>query len=98
MTIRNGSPAPEGTAIDLSDWSRRIQTRADFSDFVCALAVNMRQNPGAVANADLSSFLEALGAWAADMDGYFKNRGESLPEQPTWAVFAQMLLAARSYE
>jgi hypothetical protein len=32
------------------------------------------------------------------MDGYFKNRGEKVPDTPTWQTLAQMLLAARMYE
>jgi hypothetical protein len=32
------------------------------------------------------------------MEGYFKNRGEAVPEQPTWKTLAQILCAAKVYE
>jgi hypothetical protein len=39
-----------------------------------------------------------LAAWIADSPGYFKNRGEPVPTQPTWGLVAQMLYAAHLYE
>ncbi|WP_442857041.1 DUF7660 family protein [Arthrobacter sp. YN] len=58
----------------------------------------MRQDPEGWENADLESFLEAMSAWTRDMDGYFMNRGEPVPDVPSWQLFAQMLLAAKIYE
>ena len=98
MTINNGAATPPDTELDFNDWSRGVRSSTDFSAFVLALVAHFRQNPDSWENKDLASFLEALGAWAEDMDGYFKSRGESVPEAPTWAAFAQMLLAAKVYE
>ena len=75
-----------------------IRTRADFVAFVRSLSGNLRQKPEGWENADLPSFLEALAAWTEDMDGYFKNRGEPIPDTPGWKTLGQMLLAARVYE
>ena len=49
-------------------------------------------------NAALDDYLEALSAWIADSPGYFANRGEEPPEQPSWSLVAMMLAAARSHE
>jgi hypothetical protein len=49
-------------------------------------------------NSDLASYLDGMSGWIEDMDGYFSNVGESIPEQPTWKLVAMILLAARSYE
>ena len=98
MTTNNRAPMPAGADVDLNERSRRIRSRADLCEFIQLLGAQARQNPDAWTNPDLSSFLEALGAWTSDMEGYFKNRGETAPEQPTRATFAQMLLAARVYE
>lgn len=32
------------------------------------------------------------------MDGYFRNRGGEVPEQPSWSLIAAMLRAATVYE
>ena len=46
----------------------------------------------------LSTFLESLAAWLGDADGYYAALSRTVPNQPTWELFAQSLLAARSYE
>lgn len=49
-------------------------------------------------NNTLESYLEAIGGWTEDMDGYFQNRDGESPDQPTWSLLAKILLAARVYE
>jgi hypothetical protein len=49
-------------------------------------------------NATLERFLEALGGYLGDLDGYFRNRGEAVPDQPDWHLVALLLLAASGYE
>jgi hypothetical protein len=73
-----------------------IRTRQDLSSFIVSLS---RRDMTAWENQDLPSFLEAMGAWVNDMDGYFRNvQGRSAPDQPSWQLFAQILLAASVYE
>ena len=73
-------------------------SRKEFVDFVRALAEHCRQRPEEWENRDLPSYLEAMAAWVEDMDGYYQNRGEAAPEQPTWKTLEQILQAARVYE
>ena len=75
-----------------------VTTREELAVFVALLAREAQQMPKVWENTDLRSFLEALAAWINDMDGYFMNRGEQVPEQPSWRTFAQMLAAATTYE
>ena len=75
-----------------------VQSRADFLAVVQTLLRDLQDRPEEWANADLSSFLEAVGAWIEDMDGYYQNLGRPVPGQPTWQVLAEMLLAAKVYE
>ena len=75
-----------------------IRTRQDFVAFARALGEHSRQNPTDWENRDLSSYLEALAAWVEDMDGYFSNQGEPVPDPPSWKTLGQILLAARVYE
>ncbi|BCW35138.1 hypothetical protein StoSoilA2_11940 [Arthrobacter sp. StoSoilA2] len=73
-------------------------SRQDLADFIDQFRLSLRQDPGSWENGDLESFLEALSAWTRDMDGYFANLGEPVPDVPSWRLIAQMLLAARVYE
>lgn len=73
-------------------------SRKEFVEFVRGFAEQCRQRPEEWENRDLPSFLEAMAAWVDDMDGYYRNRGEAVPEQPTWKMLVQILQAARVYE
>ncbi len=75
-----------------------IQTHNDFVAFVNALRHDLKTGVGEWENDTLPAYLEALAAWVQDMDGYFENRGEMPPQQPTWKTLGQILLAARTYE
>lgn len=75
-----------------------VGSRADLIRHVMSLRADLLANSEEWENISLERFLEALAAWVRDMDGYFINRGESPPDQPSWALFAQMLCAAAVYE
>jgi hypothetical protein len=75
-----------------------INSREDFASFVRALIQDIRQDPDSWENNTVESFLDGIAAWVVDLDGYYANRGEAVPEQPNWKVFGQILLAAKLYE
>ena len=73
----------------------------DRSDFVASLRElrdDLIKNPHDWENPDLASFLNAFASWVEDMDGYYRNCGQAVPEQPTWATLIDMFEAAKVYE
>lgn len=75
-----------------------VTTREDLVSFIGNLQRDSEGASGTWENADLARYLEALGAWTADMPGYFEGRGEDMSAVPRWRLFAMMLLAATYYE
>lgn len=75
-----------------------VRSRADLAKFILQLRDDLVSNPDSWENPDLERYLEALGAWTADMDGWFANRGDNEPAQPSWSLVAHMLYAAVIYE
>ena len=75
-----------------------LPSRKDFVEFVRTLAEQCRSRPEEWENRDLPSYLEAMAAWVEDMDGYYQNRGEAMPDQPSWKTLEDILQAARVYE
>ena len=75
-----------------------VKTREDFVDYCHQLARSLRDDKRVFENADLVSFIDALGAWTEDMDGFYSNRGEAVPVQLSWEVMADMVSAALVYE
>lgn len=81
-----------------SDLIKDIDSKERLADFVAALAKDLRENAIEWENVSLDRFLDAMEAWIRDMDGYYKNTDQPVPETPTWRTFADILLAARVYE
>jgi hypothetical protein len=84
--------------MNLEQQIESLKTRQDLATFVLALAEDYDTLPDSWENDHLSVYLKAIAAWVSDMDGYFQNRGETVPEQPTWRLLASILLAAKHYE
>lgn len=75
-----------------------IQSREDFVCFVQALQQDLTAHPDQWENETLPRYLAALAAWTQDMDGYYLNRGEPVPQSPDWKTLAEILLASKHYE
>lgn len=75
-----------------------VKTREDFVRFLQALNVDLRANGSEWENPTLPDFLDGLYAWTESLDGFFANRNEPIPTDPSWSLVAQMLVAARGYE
>ena len=84
--------------MSLNEQVNTIASREHFVSFVRSLLYNLKEDPDSWENRDLGSYLDAIVGWVEDMEGYYANRGESLPQQPNWKVLGQILLAAKFYE
>jgi hypothetical protein len=82
----------------LQEQAEKIQTRDDLALFIQHLIQDFRTCPEQWENTTLEAYLEAIAAWINDMDGYYRNRGETAPQDPTWRHVGEVLLAARIYE
>jgi hypothetical protein len=75
-----------------------IHTRDQLSAYLSHLRREYEARGREWENQTLGDFLGAMKAWLDDMDGYYSNRGQPVPDQPSWALLAQLLAAARIYE
>lgn len=82
--------------IDAMQWT--IDTRQDLVDFLTVLRADLHENRNGWENDTLESYLEALQAVLGDWEGRFLNRGESVPDEPSWRLIGEMLAAATVYE
>jgi hypothetical protein len=85
---------------DLVKTSEKIKTKDDFVSFVELLLEDLKNSPPEWENNTLESYLDAMGRWTDDMEGYYKNMGINTIEYDkiNWRIFADILLAARVYE
>jgi hypothetical protein len=82
----------------LAEHNNSIRSREDLVGFVRALGKDLRDDPSSWENVSLERFLDAMGAWMEDMDGYYLNQGKPVPQQPDWKVMGDILMAAKIYE
>jgi hypothetical protein len=84
--------------MDLESRVASIRTRADLADFVDALTDDLQVNGEDWGHLTLEGFLGVLAGSIRVLDRIYKNEGKELSEDHQWAVFAEMLLAARIRE
>lgn len=75
-----------------------VSSFRDLAAYVGHLLRQVMQRPEDFENMTLDGYLEALGAFVGDLDAYFLNQGTVSPEQPSWALMAEILTAATIYE
>ncbi len=75
-----------------------IKTKEDFLKFIEELRKDLRENKDKWENLTLEDYLEALEAYAKDIDSAYKNQGKEAPENVNWNYFADILKGASIYE
>jgi hypothetical protein len=83
--------------MDLNARLSQVRTRQDLVEFIRALNTNLLENGDNWENPTLERYLDAMAAWIADMDGFYKNQGVKVPKA-NWQLMGQILLAATIYE
>jgi len=73
-------------------------SHADVVRVVIELADDPRRHPSDWENPTLERFLDALPASLEALPSLYANRGDSLPDQPNWKIFAELLVMASGYE
>ena len=76
----------------------RVASRIELASFLDALARRVEDSPEEFENVSLPRFLEAAAAWVRDMDGYFANQGEVVPDELSWSLVAAIFDTATIYE
>jgi hypothetical protein len=77
----------------------RVNDRPSFVLFLDLLRKDFLNNPTQWENNNLDLFLEALSAYANDIQGYYNNMGQSVnADVPSWQTFADIFKGAASYE
>ena len=77
----------------------KVTDRESFIKFLELLKQDLVDNPQKWENKNLSAFLEALGAYTTDIQGYYNNTNRNInADTPSWATFADIFMGARIYE
>ena len=75
-----------------------IKNREDFIIFLEKFLEDYRREKN-WENNNLESFIEGMLSWVEDADGYYKNINQmEVLSNPSWRLFADILIASTMYE
>lgn len=80
------------------DINNNIDSRKDFIHFLKEFYSEYLKNGNNWENNDLNSFLEALSAYAGEIDGYYQNCKLDIENISPWKIVSDMLQGASIYE
>lgn len=84
--------------MDFNNIISEIKTKEDFIGFVNSLSNDKRERSDEWENKDISSYLEGIGSWVEDMEGYFINMKKEMPQNIDWKFIATLLYVGKIYE
>ena len=76
----------------------KVKSKDDFIEFIRALAKDLKNNPKDWENVNLISFLNAIEYSTQDIEAYYSNTKQLLPNNINWKVFADILMIAKMHE
>ena len=77
----------------------KVTDRQTFIKFIDLLYKDFMDNPERWENKTLPDFLEALSAYADDLQGYYDNMKLNVDaDKPDWQTFADIFKGAKVYE
>lgn len=77
----------------------KVTDRQSFIKFLDLLRKDLMNNPDDWENKTLPDFLEALSAYANDIQGYYNNTKQNIDaNKPEWKTFADIFHGAKYYE
>ena len=83
------------------DWLNeinKIQCKEDFIRFIWNLVNDFKLHKEDWHNKNLLDYLEAIGYWTEDMEGFYINNNQQIPKDTDWKIFANILIGAIVYE
>ena len=79
--------------------SQNLSNKEDFMKFLQLFLKDFSENSANWENATLEDFLSAMLSWVEDAEGYYTNIGDlDVINNPSWRLFADILMASSMYE
>jgi hypothetical protein len=77
----------------------KVNDRESFAKFITLFRAELIEHPENWKNKTLPDFLEALGSYTEDIQGYYDNTSQHInAHDASWQIFTDLLKGARIYE
>lgn len=84
--------------MQLSEAIKNVQTKSDFISFIDLIIMDYKTNEQEWENKNIEEYLASIKSWVEDMEWYYKNTNQALPNDINWNVFSNIIYAGKIYE
>ncbi|MDR7240169.1 DUF7660 family protein [Neobacillus drentensis] len=84
--------------MELNEKIGSVKNREDLIRFIFHLRTDLQNNREKWGNVTLDDYLEAMEGWISEMDRFYLNSNQPIPNQPSWKTIADILYASSMYE
>jgi hypothetical protein len=84
--------------MELYEKVENVKSREDLILFLFQLRIDLKNNKEEWENNTLEGYLESMENWVEDLEGYYLNLNQQMPDQPSWNTIARILFASSRYE
>lgn len=78
--------------------SNSINCKEEFVYFINRLLSDNQINNEEWKNKNISSYLDTIGSWVEDMEGYYDNMRIDMPKNIDWNFIATLFYVGKIYE
>jgi hypothetical protein len=77
---------------------KNIKTKEHFIDFINILINDTNEIPSEWEDTSVTSYLESMQSWVEDLEGYYDNTKQEIPQDINWNFIATLLYVGKIYE
>ncbi|MHC1723776.1 MAG: hypothetical protein AB9836_11315 [Aminipila sp.] len=82
----------------MNELLRNIKNKEDLIEFINILLSDINENPQEWEDKPVTSYLESMQSWVEDMEGYYNNTKQEVPQDINWNFIATLLYVGKIYE
>lgn len=77
---------------------KNTKSKEEFIEFVNVLLKDIKENRQDWEEKQVFSYLESIQSWVEDMEGYYTNTKQEIPQNINWNFIATLLYVGKIYE
>lgn len=77
---------------------KKVKTKTNFTSFIDLLINDYKNNKEVWENKTIEEYLDGMKSWVGDMEWYYKNTNQDIPNNINWNFIANILYSGKIYE
>lgn len=76
----------------------KVKSKTNFTEFINLLINDYKNNKQEWENQTIEEYLDGIKSWIEDMEFYYKNTNQEMPDNINWQFLANILYCGKIYE